>query len=211
MNNLLETTQRLCHTVGHSVYPVDEFIVLLQKNHINCIVDVRSSPYSKFASQYNREALKISLKEAGIVYLYMGESLGARYEDEALLFDDGKVDFEKVRNTKNFQQGLSRLIEGLDKGYKISLMCSEKEPFDCHRFVLVSKALKDKDVEIQHIVPDGLVSNDELEDRIFEKYKKEKLYRHNLTDTEEENVNKAYVRRNRDVAYNAITKEGDED
>ncbi|MBD3842282.1 MAG: DUF488 domain-containing protein, partial [Campylobacterales bacterium] len=71
MNNPL-----LCHTVGHSVYPIEEFIKLLNHNKINCIVDVRSSPYSKFASQYNREILSDELRKAGILYLFMGDSLG---------------------------------------------------------------------------------------------------------------------------------------
>ncbi len=201
----------LCHTVGHSVYPVEEFISLLQRNDIDCIVDVRSSPYSQFASQYNREMLTVKLKEAGILYLYMGDSLGARYEDSALLFEDGKVDFEKVCQTENFQAGIQRVVGGLKKGYHISLMCSEKEPFDCHRFVLVSKALQDTGVEVRHIVPDGLILNTVLEDRIFSKYAKESFFRHDLMHTDKENLERAYKRRNLDIAYNAITKEGDED
>jgi uncharacterized protein (DUF488 family) len=204
MNN----TSMLCHTVGHSVYAIDDFIVLLKQHNINCIVDVRSSPYSKFASQYNREILTNELKEAGILYLFMGDSLGARYEDKALLFPDGKVDFEKVRKTEEFQKGIVRVIDGLKKGYSVSLMCSEKEPFDCHRFVLVSKALQDAGIGIQHITPEAVILNSELEDKLFKKYK---LSRHDLFCSEEENVVDAYRRRNIDIAYNAKTKEGDDE
>lgn len=198
----------LCHTVGHSVYPIEEFIALLKQNGINCIVDVRSSPYSKFASQYNREILTDELKKAGILYLFMGDALGARYEDKTLLFPDGKVDFEKVRETEEFQKGIGRVIDGLKKGYCVSLMCSEKEPFDCHRFVLVSKSLQDAGIEVQHITPDAVVLNSELEDKLFKKYK---LSRHDLFSSEEENIADAYRRRNIDIAYNAKTKEGDDE
>lgn len=204
MNN----SPMLCHTIGHSVYPIDEFIALLRKNGINCIVDVRSSPYSRFASQYNREILNDELKKAGILYLFMGDSLGARYEDPSLLHEDGKVDFDRVRSTETFKTGIGRVIDGLQKGFSISLMCSEKEPFDCHRFVLVSKALQDAGVEVWHITPDDLIPNGELEERLFKKYK---LSRHDLFGSEEENVAEVYRRRNLDIAYNAKTKEGDEE
>lgn len=197
-----------CHTIGHSVYPIKEFITLLKQNSINCIVDVRSSPYSKFASQYNRELLSDELKKASILYLFMGNSLGARYEDKTLLFPDGKVDFEKVRETQEFQKGIGRVVDGLNKGYSVSLMCSEKEPFDCHRFVLVSKALQDAGIEILHITPDAVILNTELEDKLFKKYK---LSRNDLFSSEEENLANAYQRRNIDIAYDAKTKEGDEE
>jgi uncharacterized protein (DUF488 family) len=198
----------ICHTIGHSVYALDDFIVILKQHNINCIVDIRSSPYSKFASQYNREILTEALKKAGILYLFMGDSLGARYEDKTLLFPDGKVDFEKVRKTEEFQKGIVRVIDGLKKGYSVSLMCSEKEPFDCHRFVLVSKALQDAGIGIQHITPEAVILNSELEDKLFKKYK---LSRHDLFCSEEENVVDAYRRRNIDIAYNAKTKEGDDE
>lgn len=204
----MTNTPMVCHTIGHSVYGIDEFIAMLNLYSIDCIVDVRSAPYSKFASQYNREILTAELKKAGIRYLYMGDVLGARYEDKSLLFPNGKVDFEKVRATQEFQKGIDRVIDGLKKGYSISLMCSEKEPFDCHRFVLVSKSLQDSDIKIQHITPSGLIENSQLEEKLFKKYK---LSRHDLFSSEEENIKSAYHKRNIDIAYNAMTKEGDEE
>lgn len=87
-------------------------------------------------------------------------------------------------------------------------MCSEKEVFDCHRFVLVSKALQDAGIEILHITPEAVISNFELENKLFKKYK---LSRYDLFSSEEENVKNAYRRRNIDIAYNALTKEGDDE
>ncbi|WP_373027523.1 DUF488 family protein, partial [Sulfurimonas sp.] len=46
------------YTIGHSIYEIEDFVELLKQNQINTIVDVRSTPYSKFAPQYNRETLK---------------------------------------------------------------------------------------------------------------------------------------------------------
>ena len=47
-----------CYTIGHSNHTIDRFIDLLKKNGINCIVDVRSAPYSKYTVQFNKETIE---------------------------------------------------------------------------------------------------------------------------------------------------------
>jgi len=199
------------YTIGHSVYEPQNFVSLLKKHNINIIVDVRSTPYSKFASQYNKEALKYYLKENKISYLFMGDLLGARYKDKNLLFDDGKVNFKKVQEIKPFQDGITRLDKGITKGYNISLMCSEKEAFDCHRFGLISEFLNKIKINVKHIYPDKILSQRELERQLLKKYNK-KLPQADLFNpdiTNELRIKLAYELRNKDIAYNAITKEGD--
>ncbi|MFA7354836.1 MAG: DUF488 domain-containing protein, partial [Sulfurimonadaceae bacterium] len=188
-------------------------VELLKQNQINTIVDVRSTPYSKFAPQYNRETLKKYLKQNSICYIFMGDLLGARYEDKTLLFDDGKVDFKKVQETKNFQDGVMRLQKGIEKGYSISLMCSEKEAFDCHRFGLISEFLSKKSIEINHIYPDKVVLQQELEQKLLKKYEKQipKIDLFNQNIDFQEQLKEAYKLRNKDIAYNALTQEGDDE
>ena len=51
----------------------------------------------------------------------------------------------------------------------VCVMCSEKEPLRCHRFLLVSRILKD--YNIYHIMPDGsLLKNSNLEDTLLNMY-----------------------------------------
>ena len=203
----------MIHTIGHSIYEIEDFIKLLQKNNINTVVDIRSTPYSKFASQYNRESLKQILKENSICYIFMGNLLGARYEDKNLLFNDGKVNFKKVQETKNFQDGITRLEKGIEKGYNISLMCSEKEAFDCHRFGLVAEFLSQQSIQVNHIYPEKVVSQQELEQRLLKKYDKQipKIDLFNPNVNLKEQLEKAYKLRNIDIAYNAFTQEGDDE
>ena len=61
-----------------------------------------------------------------------------------LLDDDGKVDCKTVRKSWAFKNGVERIWQGLDKGFTISLMCSESEPLDCHRFSMISIAFLTK-------------------------------------------------------------------
>lgn len=201
------------YTIGHSIYDITEFINILKKNNINTIVDVRSIPYSKFASQFNKETLKKNLKRENIDYIFMGDQLGARYNDKKLLFDDGKVDFKKVQKTTSFQNAIARLEIGISKGYNISLMCSEKEAFDCHRFVLISEFLTKNGIEVNHIYQDKIITQKDLEGQLLKKYDKKipKIDLFNPDITLDEQISIAYKLRNQDIAYNAITKEGDEE
>lgn len=197
------------YTVGHSVYEPKDFISLLENSEINTIVDIRSTPYSRYASQYNKESLQHLLKEINMHYIFMGDLLGARYEDKNLLFNDGKVNFKAVQSTKLFQDGITRLDKGIDKGYNISLMCSEKEAFDCHRFSLVSEFLTKIGINVNHIYPNKILSQEELEKQLMEKYDKKIDYLRVTTDKTP--IGQAYELRNRDIAYNAFTKQGDDE
>ena len=68
------------------------------------------------------------------------------------MFEDGKVDFSKVVTTNRFLEGINRVKAGMQKGYSIALMCSEKNPIECHRFSLVSNYLQKCGYEVRHIV-----------------------------------------------------------
>ena len=201
------------NTIGHSTYDVDDFISLLKRNKIDTIVDVRSTRYSRFASQFNKEYIQHILKANNIYYIFMGDLLGARYKDKTLLFEDGKVNFKKVQQTESFQEGIKRLEKGIEEGYNISLMCSEKEAFDCHRFGLISEYLSKKSIKVNHIYPDKVLSQEELEKELLKRYDvfipKANLF--DLDITEDLQLELAYKFRNEDIAYNAITEEGDDE
>ena len=146
-------------TVGHSNYELDEFISLLKRNGVEAIADVRSSPFSRFAPQFNSDALKETLREAGIAYVFLGKELGARSDEDCCYIDD-VVSYSRLSNTKLFRSGIDRLISGSEK-YRIAAMCSEKEPTECHRTILVARVLADKGVEVGHILADGSVESHE--------------------------------------------------
>lgn len=195
---------------------LDEFFTMLKQYDINVLIDVRSVPFSKYANQFNSDNLKLFLKERGIYYIYMGKNLGARWFQKNLLFEDGKVNFEKVKKTKEFQEGILRIQNGVDKGYTIALMCSEEEALNCHRFVLISPVLAERGYQVYHIYPEYLLSQNDLISRMINMYK-HKLMQKSLFKTAEdlENdkdiVKKAFILRNKDIAYNAYTKVGDEE
>lgn len=159
-------------TIGHSTNSIEYFFDLIEKNGIDTVVDVRSIPYSRFANQFNKENLVKFFKSKKIYYLSMGDSLGARVENQEFLSDDGSVDFLKVMKSREFLKGISRVEEGVKKGYKIVLMCSERDPLKCHRFSLISRFLSQKGYEIFHIVGSEVIHHSKLEEKLIQYYKK---------------------------------------
>lgn len=140
-------------TIGHSTHPLERFIELLEKAGVTAIADVRSSPYSRFNPQFNRETLDKALKEHGIAYVFLGRELGAR-SDDPTCYEKGRVQYGRLAKTDLFQSGLQRVRKGT-QSRRVALMCAEKEPLDCHRTLLVSRALEAQGVSVSHILADG--------------------------------------------------------
>ncbi len=141
------------YTVGHSTHRVEKFLDLLERNGVTAIADVRSSPYSRHNPQFNKDALSAELKKRGIAYAFLGKELGARSDDPSC-YEGGKVRYDRLARTSVFKAGIERVLSGAQK-YRIALMCAEKEPLDCHRTLLVSRALEQCGVSIVHILADG--------------------------------------------------------
>lgn len=194
-------------TIGHSTHKIEYFISLLNKFSINCVIDVRSSPYSRMVPQYNKSSLNSILREHSIVYMHFEKEFGARHTKPSLLDEDGNVDFDKVRETTEFKQGVERLKNGLELGYKIALMCSEANPFDCHRFTMISYQLVKEGMHITHILQNGSpVDNSELEDWLLKKYYKKLQPQSSFFEevTRDTQIELAYRLRAKDIAYSAL-------
>lgn len=154
-------------TIGHSCHEITEFIALLGRHGVNAVADVRSQPYSRFHSQFNREALTESLQRAGIQYVFLGDELGAR-RSEPDSYQDNQARYDLIARIPAFHDGLGRLRRGV-VSRRIALLCAEKDPITCHRMVLVCRHLRSEPVEIRHILADGsLESMDSAEARLLD-------------------------------------------
>jgi len=146
-------------SIGHSNHSINKFLSLLESAEINMVVDVRSAPFSKMFPQFNQESLKKSLNDNSIGYLFLGDQIGGRSNDPDD-YIDGQVLYKALAQKEAFKTGIERLKEDSAK-YRIALMCSEKEPLDCHRTLLVSEALATSDIPVGHIHADGTVESHE--------------------------------------------------
>ena len=199
----------IIYTVGHSTHQLDYFLELLKEYGVTCLIDVRSVAASSYNPQYNKDPLTSFLKRNGIQYLHFAEEFGARHNDPDLLDDEGKVDFAKVRKSWAFKNGVERIWQGLDKGFTISLMCSESEPFDCHRFSMVSIALDKDGFDVKHIMKDKtLKTNADLENQLLKKYDK-KLTKPDMFNPNislDDQLKEAYRFKNKEIAFSPFSK-----
>ena len=155
-------------TIGYATKSVSVFIAQLKSHNINAVADVRSVPYSKAFYDYHRERIEGHLARADIRYVYLGDELGPRSPDDDHYDERGQVQFDRLMESERFLNGIERLRLGIERGYRIALMCAEKDPANCHRSTLIAHAIRLQcDLEVCHITHDGnLESQTELAKRL---------------------------------------------
>lgn len=143
------------YTIGHSNHDAVLFISLLAAHGIETIVDVRSSPYSKYVPHFSKDNVQRILRDANVDYLFLGRELGARREEEQC-YAGGQAKYALVAQLPRFREGLERVLTEV-ASRPVALMCSEADPLDCHRTILVCRELLRvrPDLAIVHVLPDG--------------------------------------------------------
>jgi uncharacterized protein (DUF488 family) len=144
-------------TIGHSNIPAERFTAMLHGAGVQAVADVRSVPASRFCPWFSAQRLAPLLAGADVKYLFFGDELGGRPRDPSL-YCDGIADYEAMAQRPDFQAGLGRLLAGARK-QRLCLMCSEREPLDCHRCLLVARALAARGVTIGHILHNGTIES----------------------------------------------------
>ncbi len=194
---MISTPELTLYTVGHSNHSIDRFIELLVSNRIEAIADVRSSPFSHFNPQFNREFLARKLEQSGIRYVFLGDELGAR-RSESECYIGNKVDYALVASLPLFRRGIERLKKGA-KQMRVAIMCAEKDPITCHRMILVAKEAKTEFTKIFHILADGsLETQEHAEARLLEAHHAQEP---DLFAPREQRLETAYRSRAQEIAY----------
>lgn len=194
----------ILYTIGYAGFSIDEFIATLKKHQINVIIDVRSSPYSEYYIDYNKECLENRLKTENIYYRNYAKEFGARQECRDYYNTNGYLDFEMFSKSPVFQAGVLKLCSSVQKGFTIALMCAEKRPIDCHRAILVARAFYEKGYEVIHICPeDILLTQEEIHAQLLDCYYPNRdqfsFFRQATDDSLL--LSEAYKKRNAEIGY----------
>lgn len=157
-----ESTRRdlVVFTIGHSIHSLEKLISLLSANRIDVLVDIRSDPYSRKVPHFNKDNLEKEIKKSGLKYLFLGKELGGRPTKRQFYDQEGFVLYSKIADSPDFKSGLERVLNGIEK-FRVALMCSEENPANCHRRLLVGRVLSSSGVEVFHIRGDGSIQTDE--------------------------------------------------
>jgi uncharacterized protein (DUF488 family) len=157
------------YTLGYSGLEIDGFLALVADHKIDVICDVRSTPYSTYKPDFTRAAFKRHLNAADVKYVFLGDKLGARPNDRSC-YVDGQAIYDKIAQTAPFKEGMARVRKGVET-LNLALVCSERDPIECHRTILVVDRLIDLRASTTHIHTDGSAETQEAFDaRLVEKH-----------------------------------------
>jgi uncharacterized protein (DUF488 family) len=153
-------------TIGHSSHSMERLLELLHGAGATAVADVRSAPYSRHVPQFNYDPVRTALRGAGVAYVHLGKELGGRPRDPSH-YRGGVVDYEAIAATPAFRSGLQRLLDGAAT-HRVALMCAEADPLECHRCLLIARALVAHGVSVRHVLADGATATQaEIENELL--------------------------------------------
>ena len=147
---------RRVFTIGHGNKSLEEFVSILEACRTEILADIRSYPKSKRNPHFNADALKATLSQKGIAYLWVKALGGFRKKGlgaaspHHVLRSVGFRNYADYMMTDTFKENVDGLLESA-RGGRVCIMCAETLPFRCHRW-LISDYLVARGIEVIHIV-----------------------------------------------------------
>jgi uncharacterized protein (DUF488 family) len=144
------------YSVGHSNQSLETFLDLLRRHGIQSLVDVRSAPYSRYVTHFNRPELEVAIERSHFRYTFLGEELGGRQLGNEYYDERDHVRYDRMADAPFFLRGLDKLIDEAAQ-YRTAIMCSEEDPSGCHRHLLIACVLEQREtpaVRVLHIRAD---------------------------------------------------------
>lgn len=146
-------------TIGHSNHPLEELLALLGQHRVEVVADVRSSPYARYATHFNKAPFACALADQGIAYRFLGNRLGGRPSSEAFYDVEGYVLYDRLAQAPPFQEGLAELLDA-SASHRVALLCGEEDPTACHRRLLIGRVLRERGVDVRHVRGDGRIQTE---------------------------------------------------
>ena len=195
--------QKPLYTIGYSSFGINDFIAYLRRQVINVLIDVRSNPYSSHFSEYNKERLAKVLGANGIHYRNYAKEFGAQQTNREFYTPQGYLDFKMFTDSELFGEGYRRIEDSVKREYSVVFMCAEKDPIDCHRSIMITKAFTDNGYEVLHLLPDNKhASQSDIEERLLNKYYPDRDQLSLFSDKgSSELISEAYRKRNADIGH----------
>ena len=125
-------------TIGYEKRSIDDLIWLLRALGIARVVDVRLTPASR-RPYFSKKRLSSALEAAGIAYEYRG-ALGNPHAIRDVYLS-GDVETGHARFREHLQHGASVALDEFAEslgGETVALLCLERDPYRCHRWVVAS-------------------------------------------------------------------------
>lgn len=144
--------------------------------------------------------IQLELKRQGLVYVFLGNELGARSNEPSLLVN-GKVSYDRLADSDCFKRGLQE-VQNLSLNNRVAMMCAEREPLACHRTILLSRYLRTNGYQVEHILGAGtLETHDDTMKRLLRTLG---LSESDMFKSHEEILAEAYTIQGKRIAYDPM-------
>jgi len=142
------------HTIGYEGVSLDAFLATLTAAKVTTLLDVRELAISR-RKGFSKSALAAALQSVGIVYRHE-RALGTPRDMRHRLRRDGdfKRYFAEFREYLGTQKKL--IVDLADElTGRVTLLCFESNPMECHRSVVVAALAKRSGVDYSHLFVEG--------------------------------------------------------
>lgn len=200
----MDKRNKRIYTIGYSGFILDDFISALRNMNIHIVIDVRSTPSSKYFSDFNKGVLEKKLSSNHIHYRNYAVEFGARQNNANYYSIDGYLDFEKFVLSPQFINGFEKVKKGIEAGYNFALMCAEKKPNMCHRAIMIAREFSKVGYDVIHIMPNNAyITQKDIENEMLELYYPNSSQLSLLEDmlSQEEMINASYRKRNAEIGF----------
>lgn len=139
------------YTIGYEGKNSSEFLKVLQNANISMVIDIRENPQSR-KKGFSKKKLAEILNENGIQYIHIAE-LGTPKEIRVEYQNSGNIErlLDQYRNYLEENPGyIDTLLETIGDN-SACLLCFEKLPTECHRFVLSEYLYFNQGMAINHL------------------------------------------------------------
>lgn len=137
-------------TIGYEGRALDELIAELKSNRIDRVLDVRELPLSRRRG-FSKTPLGEALAEHDIEYLHLRQA-GNPYRKEKDLIprDELLAKYKRYISAASGARAIADVVDAA-RGHRVSLLCYEREPAECHRSILakrIARRLHTKPVDL---------------------------------------------------------------
>lgn len=138
-------------SVGTSNLAWPDFQQRLERHSIDVVIDVRSRPFSRF-SHFCQPVFRAKLNHVGLSYLHLHELGGLGVDDNR--------SFAQASKSPPIQAALELVMHIATRAQPV-LCCSENDPLQCHRCLMLAPALNAMGAKVIHILADGSAEDHE--------------------------------------------------
>lgn len=143
--------KKTIYTFGDHYYHTNEIISMAQYMRINCIINISGEENSQIPTD---------IRNNNILY-----SCFWQYFEGILQYhtdNKGRISYEEAMQDEKYMQGIQRITNGIEQGYRIMLLDHTENTSKSIRFKLLGKTLSQSYNVIHIITPTKLITQEQL-------------------------------------------------